>query len=54
MKGCVHWTLLLIEKNSTFYLKRGLTGDMARYGLKYCLKGPLSQIQPTNQLTRDH
>ena len=26
--------------------------EMARYRLKYCLKGPLSPIQPTNQPTK--
>ena len=27
--------------------------ETARYRLKYCLKGPLSQKQPTNQHDRD-
>ena len=29
----------------------GFTWRMARYRLKYCLKGPLSPKQPTNQPT---
>ena len=27
--------------------------EAARYRLKYCLKGPLNPIQPTNQLWQD-
>ena len=27
--------------------------EMARYRLKYCLKGPLSPKQPTNQMRRN-
>ena len=28
-------------------------GEMARYTLKYCLKGPLNPKQPTNQPSQD-
>ena len=34
-----------------FYLLSPSLWEMARYRLKYCLKGPLSPKQPTNQLT---
>ena len=43
----VVWTFFLSSIISLFFLP--LSGETARYRLKYCLKGPLNPKQPTNQ-----
>ena len=44
--GGVVWTVFSLVYHSLFFL---LLSETARYRLKYCLKGPLSPKQPTNQ-----
>ena len=44
--GGVVWTILL----SSILSVLPSLWEMARYRLKYCLKGPLSPKQPTNQI----
>ena len=44
--GGVVWTFLLSSIFSLLFLP---LWEMARYRLKYCLKGPLNPKQPTNQ-----
>ena len=46
--GGVVWTFLL---SFILSLLSPSLWETARYRLKYCLKGPLNPIQPTNQLT---
>ena len=41
------WTFFLSSIISVFFLP---FWETARYRLKYCLKGPLSPKQPTNQI----
>ena len=45
--GGVVWTILLSSILSLVYPR---LWETIRYRLKYCLKGPLSRKQPTNQL----
>ena len=45
--GGVVWTFLL--SSVLFSLLSPSLWETARYRLKYCLKGPLSRKQPTNQ-----
>ena len=47
----VVWTFFLSSIISLFLL---ILWEMARYRLRYCLKGPLSPNQPTNQRTPRH
>ena len=49
--GGVVWTFLLSSILSP--LSPSLW-ETARYRLKYCLKGPLNQKQPTNQILYGH
>ena len=48
MRLGVVWTFFLSSITSLFFLPPTLW-ETARYRLKYCLKGPLSLKQPTNQ-----
>ena len=43
--GCLDIFILLFP----FFSLSPSLWETARYGLKYCLKGPLSSKQPTNQ-----
>ena len=50
MRVGVVWTFLLSSIISLSFLSLSLW-ETARYRLKYCLEGPLSPKQPTNQLS---
>ena len=50
-RGGVVWTFFLSSIVSLFFLP---LWETARYRLKYCLKGPLSQKQTTNQPTNQN